>query len=52
MSVDILYGDHEGRQRTVTRSFINPRVRVSDDEPWLWTCATSCHWNLDRADPR
>ncbi len=52
MSIEILYGDHEGGQRTITRFFLGPRSHASDDEPWLWTCATARHWNLDRADPR
>jgi hypothetical protein len=52
ISVDILYGDHEGGQRTITRFFLAPRIRASEEEPWLWTCSTSRHWNLDRADPR
>jgi hypothetical protein len=52
LSVDILYGDHEGGQRTVTRFFLSPRTYGSDDEPWLWACSTARHWNLDRADPR
>jgi hypothetical protein len=52
LSVDILYGDHEGGQRTVTRFFLSPRTYGTDEEPWLWACATSRHWNLDRADPR
>lgn len=52
ISVDILYGDHEGGQRTITRFFLRPRSQATDEEPWLWTCATSRHWNLDRDDPR
>jgi hypothetical protein len=52
LSVNILYGDHEGGQRTITRFFLTPRAHPGDDEPWLWVCATSRHWNLDRADPR
>ncbi len=51
ISVDILYGDHEGGQRTITRFYLTPRPDV-DEEPWLWLCSTSRHWNLDRADPR
>jgi hypothetical protein len=49
--VDVLYGDHEGGQRTITRFHVTPRT-AADEEPWLWLCSTSRHWNLDRADPR
>jgi hypothetical protein len=53
MSIDILYGDHEGGQRTITRFFVTPRLHTTEhDEPWQWLCTTSRHWNLDRADPR
>jgi hypothetical protein len=54
LSVDLLYGDHEGGQRTITRFYMLPRTREhdEDDQPWLWMCSTSRHWNLDRADPR
>jgi hypothetical protein len=52
ISVDILYGDHEGGQRAITRFYLTPRSPDLDDEPWLWLCSTSRHWNLDRADPR
>jgi len=51
ISVDILYGDHEGGQRTITRFYMTPR-HDAEEEPWLWFCSTSRHWNLDRADPR
>ncbi len=51
ISVDVLYGDHEGGQRTITRFFLTPRAH-GDEDPWLWVCSTSRHWNLDRADPR
>ncbi len=52
ISVDLLYGDHEGGQRTITRFFLSPRELGSDEEPWLWRCAVVRHWNLDREDPR
>ncbi len=53
ISVDVLYGDHEGGQRTITRFSLTPRTHArEDEEPWLWMCSTSRHWNLDRADPR
>jgi hypothetical protein len=52
ISVDVLYGDHEGGQRTITRFFLRPRSEAADEESWLWACATSRHWYLDRDDPR
>jgi hypothetical protein len=51
ISVDLLYGDHEGGQRTITRFNMQPRSH-EDEEPWTWACTTSRHWNLDREDPR
>lgn len=51
ISIDILYGDHEGGQRAITRFNLGPRS-TADQEPWLWICSISRHWNLDRADPR
>jgi hypothetical protein len=55
LSVDLLYGDHEGGQRTITRFYMIPSHgsdREGGDEPWLRLCSVSRHWNLDRADPR
>jgi hypothetical protein len=52
LSVDLLYGDHEGGQRTITRFFLTPRTHGADEEPWMWMCSLSRHWNLDRDDPR
>jgi hypothetical protein len=49
--IEILYGDHEGGQRTITLFNLIPRAETEDD-PWLWRCSTSRHWNLDRDDPR
>ena len=46
MTVDILYGDHEGGQRVVTRFGLQPR----QDEGWL--ISVNRHWNIDRPDPR
>jgi hypothetical protein len=50
--VDVLYSDHEGGQRTISRFMLTPRTHVDDQEPWLRICASARHWNLDRADPR
>ena len=44
-AVDLLYGDQEGGQRTVTRFGFTPH-----DGTWL--VSTSRHWFLDRNDPR
>ncbi len=54
LSVDLLYGDHEGGQRTITRFYMVPRhdLAADDQEPWLRMCTVSRHWNIDRADPR
>jgi len=49
--IEILYGDHEGGQRTITLFHLVPRSETTE-EPWLWRCSTSRHWNLDRDDPR
>jgi hypothetical protein len=46
MTVDILYGDHEGGQRVITRFGLQPR----DSGGWLLSAAR--HWNVDRAEPR
>ena len=47
-TVDILYGDAEGGQRTVTSFAMIPAGKKGDN----WLAAVSRHWNLDRADPR
>jgi hypothetical protein len=44
--VDVLYGDHELGQRSITRFSMVPR----EDGRWLAT--VSRHWNVDRPDPR
>ncbi|HVS43255.1 MAG TPA: hypothetical protein VMU20_13470 [Candidatus Dormibacteraeota bacterium] len=46
LGIDLLYGDHEGGQRTITRFALIPRT----DGGWL--CTVGRHWNLDRRDPR
>ena len=45
-TIDVLYGDHEGGQRTIGRFSITP----ARDAQWL--CSVGRHWNLDRPDPR
>jgi hypothetical protein len=46
VTVDLLYGDHQGGQRTISRFTLIPR------EDGSRLAAVSRHWNLDRADPR
>jgi hypothetical protein len=46
VTVDLLYGDHEGGQRVVSRFLLSPR----DDGAWI--ASSSRHWNIDRDDPR
>ena len=46
MTIDVLYGDHEGGQRVITRFSIIPR---GDD---VWLLSAGRHWNVDRPDPR
>jgi hypothetical protein len=48
VSIDVLYGDHEGGQRTITRFGMMPR----QGEDTTWVVAAARHWNLDRDDPR
>lgn len=44
--IDVLYGDYEGGQRTISRFALLP---IAEDE---WYTVVSRHWNLDRSDPR
>jgi hypothetical protein len=44
--IDLLYGDHQGSQRVVSRFSLLPR----GDGTWFATVAR--HWNVDRPDPR
>ena len=45
MTIDLMYGDHGGGQRTITRFVLLPH-----DNGWL--ASVTRHWNLDRSDPR
>ena len=50
LTVELLYGDEEGGQRTVTRYSLLPHT--TEDAGLVWLPAVSRHWNIDRADPR
>jgi len=45
-TVELLYGDHEGGQRAITRFTAFPR------EEKEWIASQSRHWYIDRPDPR
>ena len=46
ITADLLYGDHDGGQRTISRFILD---REPDDR---WRCRVVHHWILDRPDPR
>jgi hypothetical protein len=46
ITIDLLYGDQEGGQRTVSRFTLMP---MENGQP---IATVSRHWNLDRTDPR
>jgi hypothetical protein len=48
VAVDVLFGDYEGGQRTISRFSLLPRG--SDDTRWF--CQSARHWSIDRPDPR
>jgi hypothetical protein len=47
LNIDLLYGDHEGGQRTISRFLVSPPHEGSE-----WLCSVVRHWNVDRQDPR
>jgi hypothetical protein len=48
LMIDLLYGDHEGGQRTISRFLVTQLPGDQSD----WVCSVVRHWNLDRDDPR
>jgi hypothetical protein len=48
ITIDLLYGDHEGGQRTISRFTLLPNNAGAGQR----MVAVSRHWNLDRSDPR
>jgi len=45
-TIDVLYGDQDGGQRTISRYVVLP----ASDRGWY--CQIVRHWDVDRADPR
>jgi hypothetical protein len=46
LTLDLLYGDHEGGQRTITRFALVPHPNG------VWLASAGRYWNVDRDDPR
>jgi hypothetical protein len=53
-TVELLYADHEGGQRAVSRFLLLPVDHVGQDEETGpgWFASASRHWTIDRAGPR
>ncbi|GAB2748176.1 hypothetical protein [Kitasatospora kifunensis] len=49
VNIDLLYGDAEGGQRTISRFSL---IRVKPEHEDRWVCQVVRHWNVDRPDPR
>jgi hypothetical protein len=47
LTIDLLYSDHIGGQRSITRFGITPREGSPE-----WLTSVVRHWNIDRPDPR
>jgi hypothetical protein len=52
-TVELLYGDTEGGQRTITRFQAFPRESAEGDPDsrTTWLCSMSRYWNIDHPDP-
>jgi hypothetical protein len=52
-TVELLYADHEGGQRAVTRFLVLPVGHQSEDEDTApnWLASASRHWSIDEPDP-
>lgn len=44
--LDLLYGDHQGGQRVISRFLLSARGET------IWLASVARHWNVDRPDPR
>jgi hypothetical protein len=52
VTIDLLYGDHEGGQRVISRMMLHRFTPDDPDKRPGWLTAVVRHWNLDRPDPR
>ena len=46
ITIDLLYGDHEGGQRTITRMSLTPF------DSGVWFTTVSRYWHIDGGEPR
>jgi hypothetical protein len=54
IGIDLLYGDHEGGQRVITRFSVTARTDTTEEagHNGQWIASAVRHWNVDRPDPR
>jgi hypothetical protein len=52
ISVDLLYSDHLGDQRTIARVNLVPAPIKDGEDEVRWLANTGRHWDLDPRDPR
>lgn len=50
--IDLLYGDEEGGQRTISRFNVSPHAFTDDADHTVWTVGVVRHWRLDGFNPR
>ena len=52
LTIDLLYGDQDGRQRVISRMVLRRYSPDDTDKQEIWLPAVIRHWNVDRPDPR
>jgi hypothetical protein len=53
LTIDVLYGDHEGGQRAISRFMLRQSAETrTPEKPPPWLASVIRHWNVDRPDPR
>jgi hypothetical protein len=52
ISIELLYSDQVGGQRTISRFTLVPSTHDGETEPVSWLAYVGRHWYLDRAGPR
>jgi hypothetical protein len=54
-TLELLYGDHEGEQRAITRFLVFPASQQDEDDAAggpRWFASATRHWSIDRPGPR